>query len=92
MVPPFFVFHKRKTSVSARSFQFRGLAAPGFPGLPPTSDLIALWKTSAGQRFQNYRATFTILNEPIIKRAWIDDLLDGNVLSDNCPASWRNWV
>ena len=39
--------------------QYRGLAVRGFTGLPSTEDLLAVWKTSEGQRFQNYRAVFT---------------------------------
>lgn len=91
-VPPCFVFRKYATPVSARSFQFRGLAAPGFPGMPPTSDLVAVWKTAEGQRFQNYRATFTILDEAVISRAWIDDLMNGEILTENCPITWSDWI
>src|SRR5262249_33592162 len=58
-IPPFFVFQKYPTPGSSRSVQFKGLAAPGFPGLPATSDLVAVWKTTKSQRFQNYRAVFT---------------------------------
>jgi hypothetical protein len=92
LIPPFFVFHKHPTATSSRSAQFRGLAVPGFPGLAPTSDLIAVWKTTKGQRFQNYRSIFTILDAPIIKRAWIKDLADGNPLTENAPDVWTDWV
>ena len=51
-IPPFFIFKKYSTPASARSVQFKGLAAPGFSGLPATADLVAVWKTSKGQRFQ----------------------------------------
>src|ERR1700675_269488 len=54
LVPPFFILRKYPTPNSARSVQFKGLAAPGFPGLPSTTDLVAVWKTTKGQRFQNY--------------------------------------
>ena len=91
-VPPCFVFRKYATAVSARSFQFRGLAAPGFPVMPPTYDLVAVWKTAEGQRFQNYRATFTVLNEAKISQAWIDDLMNGEILTENCPVTWSDWV
>jgi hypothetical protein len=69
-IPPFFIFQKYPTPISARSVQFKGLAVPGFMGLPATSDLVAVWKTSEGQRFQNYRATFTILDVPVVGRTW----------------------
>ena len=53
-IPPFLVFEKYPTGVSARSFQYKGLAVPGYPGLPATLDLVAIWKNAKGQRFQNY--------------------------------------
>jgi len=86
------VFRKYPTAVSSRSIQFKGLAVPGFRGLPATSDLVAVWKTSEGQRFQNYRATFTILDVPVVARAWLTDLADGKGLTDNAPDTWRQWV
>ena len=61
-------------------------------GLPPTADLVALWKTSNGQRFQNYQAIFTILDVPHLDRGWIDDLQAGNPLSAHVPEAWRAWV
>src|ERR1700733_13789186 len=39
-IPPFFVFRKYPTPLSRRSIQFKGLAIPGFRGLPATSDLV----------------------------------------------------
>ncbi len=91
-IPPFFIFKKYPTAVSSRSVQFKGLAVPGFTGLPATSDLVAVWKTSNGQRFQNYRATFTVLDTPVIKRAWLTDLTCGQPLSSNAPEAWTEWV
>ncbi|BEP41233.1 hypothetical protein [Variovorax sp. V15] len=73
-VPPFLVFTKSPTAKSNRSVQFKGLAAPGFPGLPMTEDLVAVWKTTAGERFQNYRSVFTVLNAATVSRTWIDSL------------------
>ncbi|CDZ55857.1 Restriction endonuclease [Neorhizobium galegae bv. orientalis] len=92
LVPPFFVFKKHPTAVSARSFQFKGLAVPGFVGLPPTADLVAVWKTTGGQRFQNYRAVFTVLDAAIIARDWIADLAEGRSLTASAPAAWVEWV
>ena len=40
------------------------------------SNLIALWKTSEGLRFQNYLAFFTILNTAKISRGWLENLND----------------
>jgi hypothetical protein len=90
-IPPFFVFTKRPTPSSARSVQFRGLAAPGLPGYSATEDLIALWKTSAGLRFQNYRATFTILDIAVIPRGWLNQLSNGSADGGIVPKAWAQW-
>ncbi len=91
-LPPFFVFQKFPTANSSRSVQFKGLAVPGFMGLPSTADLVAVWKTSSGKRFQNYRATFTVLDIPHITRIWLQDLNDSNELTHSAPKSWTAWV
>ncbi|MEN8877603.1 MAG: restriction endonuclease, partial [Hyphomonas sp.] len=84
-VPPVLVFTKEEPG---RSFRFRGLAVPGHPALPATEDLVAIWKSSRGQRFQNYKAAFTILDEPVISRAWIHSVGSGPT-SEDAPQSWR---
>lgn len=91
-IPPFFVFTKHPTADGARSVQFKGLAVPGYPGLPATEDLVAVWKTTDNQRFQNYRSVFTILDVPMISRAWLSDLAAGDNMTDNAPAAWAEWV
>jgi hypothetical protein len=91
-VPPIFVFRKCPTEKSARSVQFLGLAVPGTANMQETEDLITLWKSADGKRFQNYRATFTILDIAAISRQWIKDLQEGFLLSKNAPNVWRNWV
>ena len=88
-VPPFFVFSKVGRG---RDVRFHGLAAPGASGLPEMEDLIAIWKTKGSERFQNYRATFTILNAPRIDRRWIDAVLVGNPLGPDAPGAWGAWV
>lgn len=88
-VPPIFVFTK---AGKGRDVMFKGLAIPGVESMSSTEDLVAIWKAYAGNRFQNYRAIFTILDIPKIKREWIKDLLKGNVLSLNCPKEWHSWV
>ena len=69
---------------------FRGLAAPGAPGLSQTDDLVAVWRTKGDQRFQNYRASFTILDVPEVKRGWLDGLREGSG-SAAPPKTWRRW-
>lgn len=91
-VSPFFIFKKHQTKNRARSVQFKGLAVPGFPGLSATEDLVAVWKSTDGQRFQNYRSTFTILDAPVVSRVWIADLAAGNANTINAPKAWQDWV
>jgi hypothetical protein len=91
-IPPFFVFKKYPTPRSARSVQFKGLAVPGFTGLPATADLVAVWKNSKGQRFQNYQAIFTVLDASVIERSWLNDLADGESRPENVPDAWSDWV
>jgi Restriction endonuclease AspBHI N-terminal/Restriction endonuclease len=92
-VPPFFIFKKYPTPASARSVQFKGLAVPGFSGLPSTADLVAVWKTTKGQRFQNYRAVFTMLDVPVIARSWLVELAAGNGSgAAAAPEPWHDWI
>jgi hypothetical protein len=91
-VPPFFVFAKHPTANCSRSVQFKGLAVPGHPGLSATEDLVAVWKTTNNQRFQNYRAVFTILDVPVVRRSWLNDLAAGECLTNDTPAVWADWV
>lgn len=87
-VPPFLVFAKGE----GREAVFKGLAVPGAAHLDPSSDLVAVWKSIDGQRFQNYRAVFTILKLDVVPRAWLDELQHGIRLGAFCPAVWRQWV
>ena len=91
-VAPFFIFKKHQTKDGARSVQFKGLAVPGFPGMSATEDLVAVWKATDGQRFQNYRSIFTILDVPVVSRAWIVDLVAGKSNTINAPKVWLDWV
>lgn len=88
-VPPVLIF---ANSGSWRDVEFLGLAVPGAQTLEANSDLIAVWKSKTGKRFQNYDAKFTILEHQVISRNWIDDVKHGNPLSANCPQAWRIWV
>jgi hypothetical protein len=88
-VPPFLLFDKPGTG---RDVRFRGLLAPGSDRISGEEDLVAVWRTTQGQRFQNYRARFTVLNVPSVPRAWIDQVTAGEPLGPGCPAAWRDWV
>jgi len=83
-VPPFFVFTK---GTKGRDVVFRGLAVPSLSGLP-SDDLVAVWKSASGQRFQNYRATFTVLNAAVVSRSWIIDVQQGQRRAASTPSAW----
>jgi len=87
-VPPFLVFAKGE----GRDAVFKGLAVPGAVHLDPSNDLVAVWKSVEGQRFQNYRAVFTILDLDVVPRTWLTELQGGLRLGPACPAVWRRWV
>jgi len=72
--------------------QFKGLAVPGFPSLSATEDLVAVWKTTNNQRFQNYRSVFTILDAAVVNRVWLNELAVGGRATEHAPAAWREWV
>ncbi len=89
IVPPYLLFQK---TGSGRDVVFRGLLAPGSPRLSPEEELVAVWRTTAGSRFQNYRAHFTVLDLPTVRRDWITEVLGGDPLGPACPQVWRRWV
>jgi Restriction endonuclease AspBHI N-terminal/Restriction endonuclease len=88
-VPPFLLFDKPGTG---RDVRFLGLLAPGSDRLSGEEDLVAVWRTTGGHRFQNYRARFTVLNVPSVSRAWISELVSGQTTGASCPDPWRTWV
>jgi hypothetical protein len=88
-IPPFLIF---TGTGEGRDVRFRGLAVPGFSGVSATDDLIAVWKTSGTERFQNYRALFTILDVAVVPRAWIRDVLGSQPASERAPAPFTTWI
>ncbi|MBL8027793.1 MAG: restriction endonuclease, partial [Fibrobacteres bacterium] len=90
-IPPIFIFFKFPTKNSNRSVQFKGLCVPGADRISAVDDLIAVWKTKDGQRFQNYRSFFTIIESAIISRAWIDSIDNGNKDCSIAPKAWQRW-
>jgi hypothetical protein len=71
---------------------FLGLAVPGAMQLPPMEDLVAIWKVSKGNRFQNYRAAFTILDCNRLSRQWLEDIKAGLLVTKNAPMQWLRWI
>src|SRR5262249_40146284 len=89
-VPPILVF---ANTGEWRDVIFLGLAVPGVPDQRIAEQLVAIWKIANGKRFQNYRARFTILNAPVVSRAWLAENVNGHGLaSDRAPSEWREWV
>ena len=86
LVPPFLIFSK---SGFRRDVIFRGLAVPGAIHLNESSDLIAIWKSIAGQRFQNYKATFTILDMGKINREWLIDIRNNKKSAVTAPLNTK---
>lgn len=89
LIPPYFIFTKRGIG---RDVIFRGLAVPGASGLQASDNLVAVWKSQKGSRFQNYKASFTILECEHISRKWLNDLHSGNKESGNAPKKYIEWV
>jgi len=89
VVPPVLVF---RTAGTYRDVRFLGLAVPGAAGLPATEELVAIWRHVAGQRFQNYKAVFTILDVPSLTRVWMEDIRRGTPITVNAPCAWLAWI
>ena len=88
-VPPVFIF----ANVGVRrDAKFLGLAVPGTTDLRTSEDLVAIWKSVEGARFQNYRARFTVLNTGTITRAWLSDIIWRRPNSAYAPKVWEMWV
>jgi hypothetical protein len=88
-VPPILLFGN---AGQYRDMVFLGLLVPGASQLSGLEDLVAVWKMADQQRFQNYRATFTVLDVPVVTRKWLEDIKEGKPFSANAPAAWREWV
>ena len=87
-VPPILLFFKAGPGADV---VFRGLLVPGAPTVPIDEQLVAIWRSAGDQRFQNYRATFSVLDVPVISRAWINDIVDGKAEAVSAPAAWKQW-
>lgn len=90
LIPPFFIF--RRVATPSRAVEYLGLAVPGAKDTTPSNDLVAVWRTTAGRRFQNYRAFFTVLDVGTVPRRWLDELGAGNPLGPDAPPAFRAWV
>lgn len=88
-IPPFFYFE----SEEGRNRRFLGLLVPGSDKFKPEELLVAIWRMKNGERYQNYKAVFTILDVASVSRGWLEDLLSGNgYQSDFAPKEWKIWI
>ena len=97
LIPPIFVFAR---AAPGWAVKFRGLAVPGEAGISASESLVAVWRMSGDNRFQNYRATFSILDtsatgaDSVIERQWIDGICSGSRATDapGAPKAWMDWI
>ena len=89
-IPPFFIFKKMPNA--GRDIKFLGLAVPGNPHIPPDRDLVSFWRSKGEERFQNYEAYFTVLNEGVIRKEWIHDLLYDHSNLRYAPNCWKKYI
>ena len=87
-VPPVLVFAR---AGRYRDMVFRGMAVPGVAGISPLDDLVAVWKTTKGKRFQNYQARFTVLDIPCVSRDWLAALQTNSDWIPSAPRAWLEW-
>lgn len=99
-IPVILVFKK----AGSRDVKFLGLAVPGIKGRPQKEWLTAVWGCKRdGNRFQNYKAYFTILDtssgsdafkeEYGINLAWLTDIENGNAYgSKYAPKEWKKYI
>ena len=93
LIPPVLCFESLKIGDKA-FMKFLGLAAPGGNKLSAEEDLTGIWKLKDGNRFQNYRSIFTILDEAKVNKLWLEDIVSGllPIGSVHCPKRWKEWV
>ena len=98
-IPPVLVFKK----TTGRDVKFLGLAVPGIHGKPKKDWLTAVWGCNrVGERFQNYKAFFTVLNTSSgcqaesgagINLAWLNDIEAGKAYeSVYAPKEWKRYI
>lgn len=98
-MPPVLVFKKD----CGRDMKFLGLAVPGIKGKPSKDWLTAVWGCNKkGDRFQNYKSFFTILNTSSgsdvekgfgINLAWLNDVEQGKAFdSVYAPIEWKKYI
>lgn len=90
--PVFFIFEPARVG---RDQVFRGLAIPGSASEILGDPLEIVSRTINGESFENYKATFSILDDKTISGIWIRDCVEaGQLLLDHqeAPGTWKRWV
>ena len=78
-----------------RDITFRGIAVPGTKNLTLGEDLVAVWATEGNQRYQNYKATFSILDASEISGNWVREIIKSKKLNyedERTPLTLRKWI
>lgn len=93
-IPPFLAFQKYVGADGKTYMRFLGLAVPGAQGMSSLEDLVAVWRRKGDERFQNYKATFTILDDSKVSHAWLDAIVSGGepIAATGCPRAYAKWV
>lgn len=90
--PLILIFH---SGVKGRDMVFKGLAVPGTSYLSRGEDLVAIWRVTKGERFQNYRALFTILDTGAISGDWVREVFatkELNLSDSRVPKEFLEWI
>ena len=87
-IPPGFYFTHGDYG---RDMVFRGLIIPKTNQVGNTDDLISVWRSKDKQRFQNYRAKFSVLDSTEIDLNWIRSVLEGREKMELAPKAWTEW-
>lgn len=90
---PFLCFQKY-SGADGVYMRFLGLAVPGAHGVSSLDDLVAVWRRKDDTRFQNYKATFTILSDESVPHSWLEEIVAGMppAEANGCPPAFAEWV
>lgn len=89
MVPPILAFSQ---AAPYRDKRFVGLVVPGSVSTSATEELTAIWKSYGDERFQNYRARFSVLEVGHIDASWLEERSRGRRGDAFEPSVWSDWA
>ena len=91
-LPVFFVFGPAPRGAAGRSAVFAGIAVPGDTVAETDWCVTKIFQHGNSSSYENLVIRLTLLADRRVRRSWIEDLVAGDVLSDNCPDWYRWWV